>query len=330
MTETLTDRLWLWIAAALYLGGFLFGTASLIRNKRHSNSLTFFIMAAGFVVQTSGLYIRGHAVGGCPIGNTFEILQFTTWSATALYFIIGLVFRLSLLGYFTAAFAAIISIASLSVPAWDAARRASQSGGSAWIEFHAALALFSYGVFGLLALTSAMYLLQWFSIKRRQMDGIFSFLPPMRALDQINNRLLATGAALLGASLLVAFIHFHWLRGAGYNVSAAMLLLGAIWLVYAALLTLRLANILPARRLAWACIALFAVAIFPLGAVGNHPASVAASATPIAPVAPVAPIAPAASIAPAVSAAPSAPPTPPAASAVPPPASAASTTQQQP
>jgi ABC-type transport system involved in cytochrome c biogenesis permease subunit len=319
MTETFTDRLWLGIAAALYLGGFLFGTASLIRNKRHSNSLTFFIMTAGFVVQTSGLYIRGRAVGGCPIGNTFEILQFTTWSATALYFIIGLVFRLSLLGYFTAAFAAIISIASLSVPAWDAARRASQSGDSAWIEFHAALALFSYGVFGLLALTSAMYLLQWFSIKRRQMDGIFSFLPPMRALDQINNRLLATGAALLGASLLVAFI--HWLRGAGYNVNAAMLLLGAIWLVYATLLTLRLANILPARRLAWACIALFAVAIFPLGAVGNHPASVAASAAPIAPVAPAAPAAPAVS---------AAPPTPPAASAVPPPTSAASTTQQQP
>jgi ABC-type uncharacterized transport system permease subunit len=277
MTETLTDRLWLWIAAALYLGGFLFGTASLIRNKRHSNRLTFFIMAAGFVVQTSGLCIRGRAVGGCPVGNTFEILQFITWSAIALYFIIGLVFRLSLLGYFTAAFATIVSIVSLAVPAWDAARHTSQPGGGAWIEFHAALALFSYGVFGLLALTSAMYLLQWFSIKRQQMGGIFSFLPPMRALDQINNRLLATGAVLLGAALLVACI--HWLRGDGGNVSAAMLFLGAIWLVYAALLTLRLASILPARRLAWACIALFAVAIFALGAVGSHTASPAPAAS---------------------------------------------------
>lgn len=278
MTETLTDRSWLWIAAALYLGGFLFGTASLIRNRRHSNSLMFFIMLAGFTVQTLGLYIRGRAVGGCPIGNTFEILQFTTWSATALYFVVGPVFRLSLLGYFTAAFSTVISIVSLAVPAWDAARRASQFGGSAWIEFHAALALFSYGVFGLLALTSIMYLLQWFSIKRQQMGGIFSFLPSMRALDQINIRLLATGAVLLGASLLVAFI--HWLRGAGYNVNLSMLFLGAIWLVYAMLLGLRLANILPARRLAWTCIALFAVAIFSLGTINNHPAPRPATPAP--------------------------------------------------
>jgi len=270
MTETLADRSWLWIAASLYLGGFLFGTASLIRNKRHSNSLMFFIMAAGFVVQTIGLHLRGQAVRGCPIGNTFEILQFTTWSAIALYFVVGPVFRLSLLGYFAAAFSTIIDIVSLATPAWDAARRASPPGGNAWIEFHAALALFSYGVFGLLALTSVMYLLQWFSIKHRRMDGIFPFLPPMRALDQINIRMLATGAVLLGASLLVAFI--QWLRGSGYNVNLSMLSLGTIWLVYALLLGLRLANILPPRRIAWACIVLFAIAICLLGSVSNHPA----------------------------------------------------------
>ncbi len=270
MTEILTDRSWLWIAAALYSGGFLFATVSLIRSKRHSNSFMFFIMAAGFLVQTFGLYLRGRAAGGCPIGNTFEILQFTTWSATALYFIVGPVFRLSLLGYFTAVFSAATSITSLVVPSWDAVRRAGQFGGGAWIEFHAALALFSYGVFGLLALTSVMYLLQWFSIKRQQMGGLFSFLPPMRALDQINIRLLATGSALLGASIPVGLV--HWMGNAGYNANSSMFFLAAIWLVYTVLLILRLTNILLARRLAWASIILFAVAIFSLGTVSSHPA----------------------------------------------------------
>ncbi|AWI08025.1 cytochrome C assembly family protein [Ereboglobus luteus] len=272
MIETfLTDRAWLWLAAALYLGGFLFGVVPLVRRGRHSNRLAFFIMLAGFVAQTLGLYLRGKAIGGCPIGNTFEILQFTTWSAVALYFIVGAVFRLSLLGFFTSAFAAALSLVSLAVPAWDAVCRASASGGNAWIEFHAALALFSYGVFGLLALTSGMYLLQWFSIKRRRMDGIFSFLPSMRALDQINLRLHATGAILLGASLAVALI--HWQRGAGHTVGFAMLFFGAIWFLYAVFLALRLANIVPARRLAWACIVLFVVAIFSIGLVNNHRAS---------------------------------------------------------
>ncbi|MDF9826636.1 HemX protein [Ereboglobus sp. PH5-10] len=269
MTETfLTDRAWLWLAAALYLGGFLFGVVPLIRRGRHSNRLAFFIMLAGFAAQTLGLYLRGKAISGCPIGNTFEILQFTTWSAVALYFVVGAVFRLSLLGFFTSAFAAALSLVSLAVPAWDAVRRASASGGNAWVEFHAALALFSYGVFGLLALTSAMYLLQWFSIKRRRMDGIFSLLPPMQALDQINLRLLTTGVVLLGASLAVAII--HWQRTAGHAINSAMLFLGAIWFLYAVALSFRRANIVPARRLAWVCIALFTVAIATLGVIDAH------------------------------------------------------------
>jgi len=274
----LTDRAWLWTAAVLYLIGFLFGTLTLIRRKHYSNNLTFFIMAAGFVLQTLGLYIRGKAAGGCPIGNTFEILQFTTWSATALYFIIGATFRLSLLGYFTALFAAAVSLVSLAVPAWDALRRDNLFGNNPWLEFHAALALFSYGVLALLALTSLMYLLQLFSLKRQQIDGIFSFLPSMRALDQINRRLHALGVLLLAASLAVACAYA--LRnpaaagggdagGAG-GVNAPMLILAALWLLYAIALVLRLANALAARLLAWTCIALFILAIFSIAAVSKH------------------------------------------------------------
>jgi len=283
MTEPfLTDRAWLWTAAVLYLAGFLFGTLSLIRRRHYSNSLTFFIMAAGFVLQTTGLYLRGRAHGGCPISNPFEILQFTTWSAAVLYFIIGPAFRLSLLGYFTSAFATIVSLVSLAAPAWDTARRDNIFGGNPWIEFHAALALFSYGVLALLALTSLMYLLQWFSLKRQQMDGLFSFLPPMNVLDKINLRLHATGVILLAASLAVACAYS--LRnsaaaggdggagGAG-GVNAPMLILAALWLLYAIALILRLAHALAARRLAWTCIALFVLAIFSIGAVSKHTAA---------------------------------------------------------
>jgi len=295
MTDALlTDRAWLWAAAVLYLAGFLSGTITLIRHKRYSNSLTFFIMAAGFALQTLGLYLRGHAHGGCPISNPFEILQFTTWSATALYFIIGATFRLSLLGYFTALFATIVSLVSLAAPAWDTARRVDIFGGNPWIEFHAALALFSYGVFALLALTSLMFLLQWFSLKRQQIDGIFSFLPPMNALDKINLRLHTTGVILLAASLAVACA--WWLRntagggdggvgggGAG-GVNAPMLILAALWLLYTIALALRLAGALAARLLAWTCIALFLLAIFSIGAVSKH--SAPAQPAPTAPAAP--------------------------------------------
>jgi HemX protein len=158
-------------------------------------------VAAGFVLQTLGLYLRGRAVKGCPIGNTFEIFQFTAWSAIALYLVVGATFRLSLLGYFTSCLSAVLTLLSLANPVWDATRHAAAFGGNAWVEFHAALALFSYGVFALLALTSGMYLLQTYSLKHKHLHGLFSFLPSISSWTQISVRLLVVGVVLMTWSL---------------------------------------------------------------------------------------------------------------------------------
>ncbi len=260
--HTFTDRTWLWLAAALYLAGFVLGSVSMLRERRHPRALMYAIVAGGFILQTLGLYARGLAVKGCPIGNTFELFQFTAWSAIALYLVVGVTFRLSLLGYFTATLATALTLLSLAVLAWDATRRVGAFGGNYWIEFHAALALFSYGVFGLLALTALMWLLQFFSLKQHQLRGVFSFLPSILELDHINLRLLAAGVVLLGASLAVGSV--YWLGDTGTVNTPKLIVTVAVWAAYALALALRLAGRLITTRLAWTCILLFAAAIFSL------------------------------------------------------------------
>jgi HemX protein len=258
----MTDRNWLWIAAACYLTGFVLGTIALLRNHKHSRGRMYVIVAAGFAVQTLGLYLRGLAVKGCPLGNTFELFQFTAWSATALYLVVGATFRLSLLGYFTSLMAAVLTTLSLAIPAWDATRRVGVFGGNAWIEFHAALALFSYGVFGLLALTSMMFLLRHYSLKHKQLSGAFAFLPSIRDLDQICVRLLIVGVVLLGASLSVGGV--YWVS-APETVNAAKLFMTiGVGLAYGAALLLRSRGLLFGKRLSWTCVILFAVALLSL------------------------------------------------------------------
>jgi HemX protein len=261
------DRTWLWFAAALYCGGFILGTVALLRERRHSRGLMYFLISAAFTLQTYGLYLRGLAVKGCPIGNTFEIFQFTAWSATALYLVIGPTFRLSLFGYFTSCLTAALTVVSLATPPWDATRRVGAFGGNAWIEFHAALAIFSYGVFGLLALTSIMYLLQVFSLKRLQLRGLFSFLPSIIDLDHINVRLLWAGVVLMTASLAVGSV--YWLQDTSTVEVPKLLITVGVWLAYAVTLALRTAARLLAKRLAWTCVALFAAALLSLGPVNS-------------------------------------------------------------
>ena len=270
MFAGLNDRSWLWIAAGFYLVGFLLGTVALLRDKR-SNAVTNTLIVLGYVAQLIGLGLRGRAVAGCPIGNTFEIFQFTSWSAISLYLVVGVTFRLSLFGYFTSCLAAALTLVSLSIPAWDLTRRPHIFGGNPWIELHAALALFSYGVFALLALTALMLLFRNYSLKSKNLGGWFSFLPSIMDLDHMSVRLLTFGVVMLTASLIGGSV--YWLRDPGSANWLKILITVAVWLAYTVALGLRLRGNLLSKRFAWTCVALFGVALVSLGPVdaSRHP-----------------------------------------------------------
>jgi ABC-type uncharacterized transport system permease subunit len=279
----LTDRALLWIGTALYLGGFIVGCVQLLR-RRSTNfgdrTLLVTLLAFGLSSQTAGLYVRGMATGGCPLGNQFEIVQFVAWSAMVLYFIVGPAFRVSLLGLFTSGYAACLAFVSLAIPQWDAVRNA-RIFPNAWIEFHAALAVFSYGVFGLLALTSIMHLLQNWALKNKRLDGLFWFLPSVVQLDQINWRMLLAGVGLLTVSLGVGAS--WWVRNTDSVQWTKLAVTLAVWVIYAAVLVLRWRGRLYAARLSWACVFLFLLAMMSLGPVNSNTREHRAVLTPVQP-----------------------------------------------
>jgi HemX protein len=256
---TLDDRSWIWIGVLLYTAGFSFALAYLARARKHSRPILFSLILGGFVAQTMGLYLRGLEFGSCPLGNRFEIMQFIVWSLILLYMAVGPVFRMSLLGFFSAGLAAFLGVLSLSVPHWDGERNPNVLGQNVWVELHAALAIFSYGVFAILAVTAAMYLLQNYSLKRKKVKGLFPFLPSIIELDQMIFRLLLTGVALLTASLLMG--SFNWAQNlASVNWPKLTVTIG-IWLAYLVLVFLRVRKSVVAHTLAWTCIMLFLVAL---------------------------------------------------------------------
>lgn len=262
------DRALLWLAALLYLAGFASGCLALVRAQKSGDSrvLLNVLLAAGFILQTVGLHIRGMAVGGCPLGNKFEIVQFVAWSGIVLYFAVGPAFRVSLLGLFTAGYTACLAFLSLVIPAWDGVVRGEKLfGNNPWIELHAALAVFSYGAFGLLALTSIMHLLQNWSLKQKQLDNLFWFLPSVVQLDQINFRLMLAGEAILTISLGVGAV--WWVRDIASVNTPKLAVTIAVWFAYAIALGLRWRHRLVSVRFAWVCLVMFGLALLALGPV---------------------------------------------------------------
>ncbi len=275
----LADKQWIWVATVVFASTFVLGSYSALKLRRKTGRpYILALVTFGWVLQTIGLYARGLQYGGCPLSNQFELVQFMVWSAIAIYIFVGPAFRVSLLGVFTSGFACIFSILSILFGDWDTPSREPIFGDSPWIETHAALALFSYGVFGVLTLTSAMYLLQSRSLKTKNVvGGLFPFLPSIVELVSINRRLLVMGFVILTVSLGIGYKYFIQDLDSVLTIKLASTI--AVWFAYAVTLTLRLKFSLSSKKFAWACIGIFIAALLSLAAVNRSTESASSHAS---------------------------------------------------
>ncbi len=262
----------LWAAAGLYTVGFAFALAAAARGREHDRPVFYALIIAGFLAQSAGLYLRGLETHSLPVGNAFELVQALAWVAVFLKLILRVTLKLRLLGLFAAGLAAGLSVSSLALPSARLEAAGVTEAGNPWIEFHVALAVFSYGVFGLLAVTALMYLIQRHGLEHKRFTGIFRLLPSLADLDSLNRQLLLVGAWAL--SVAVALGVLDWLQQPK-GVSAAKLIVTiGVWVGYLVVAWLRWRNRLVARAYAWSCVILFALAVFslwPVSAAGNHP-----------------------------------------------------------
>ncbi|MGJ3242620.1 MAG: cytochrome c biogenesis protein CcsA [Opitutales bacterium] len=248
------------LAAGLYLLAALSGAVSMRLGHRYARSVSLTLIAGGFLFQTLAMALRGIAIQACPLGNPFEILQFMTWSGILVYLTLFSVYRLNLLGLFTALFAGGIGSLALAVPRWDHAYTGNLFSDNPWIETHASLAVLSYGIFGLLFLICAMYLIQQYGLKHKQASGLFRLLPSIMQLERVGIRLLATGQIILTLALLVGLL--MWVFKAGTTTSAAKLLFTVVpWIGYGLAILLHARGRLVGPAFARTCVVLFGVAL---------------------------------------------------------------------
>ena len=267
-----------WMATILYGIGLVSGLALVSKSsKLVSSTAPLLIIIAGFVAQTQGLALRGQLVKGCPLGNGMERIQFILWSLVLGYLIIRVLFRLNLLGSFAAGVASLGGAVSLLIPSLDFAywEKEGYDGifSNHWVELHASVAIFSYGIFGLLATVSVMYLIQQKALRTKRPGSLAPFLPSIQQLETAGSRLLLIGSVFLTCSIVVGSL--DWTRSPD-SVSATKIgLTIALWLAYCSLWYLHFRQKLFGKKFAKACIILFAVAILSLGVVRS-----AASTTP--------------------------------------------------
>ncbi|MBI5393769.1 MAG: cytochrome c biogenesis protein CcsA [Verrucomicrobia bacterium] len=241
----MSDRDFIFYSLWVYVGAFLYSLYLIQGRGRWESRGHTALVAIGWLLHGYGLCLRAQAINHCPITNLFEVVMFITWAVVLVYLMMGLVWRVSLLGEFTLPLV-IACVASGLIPAFDH-HRAEDMVRNVWLSLHAAIALLSYGALALAGVTGAMYLVQERQLKAHRMRGIFARLPAIEQLDRINYRLLVVGFAFLTVGIVFGFV-----------VGAALMMKDTpktiwslvVWALYGGLLAARMTNRLRGRKVA--------------------------------------------------------------------------------
>ena len=247
------DRQLLILSSICFLAAVVRTVAALRAGSFRPGRFNFLAIAAGFALQSAFLSVRGHSLGRCPLTNLFEVLVFLAWSVALIYMLVGPVYRLSLMGAFTAPLVLLIQSFALLAPV-DTTHSAKLSPNS-WLEFHASMSLIAYGAFALACIAGVMYLVQDRQLKTRRLHSIFYHLPPLTDLFDAITRLLWWGLGLYTLGLVSGFF-------VGQPLPWAQVLCAfAVWLLYAAILQGRHLRRLAPKRVAALCIVAFGAAL---------------------------------------------------------------------
>jgi HemX protein len=219
----------------------------------------FIAILLGFALQSGFLYVRGHALGRCPITNLFEVFVFLAWSLALIYLVIGPAYRLSLMGAFTAPLVLFIQGFALLAPI--DIQHPVRVAVNPWLEFHASMSMIAYGAFALACVAGVMYLVQERQLKTHQLHSIFYHLPPLTNLFSAMTRLLWVGFALYTAGLVSGFFT------GGPLPRLKMICAFAVWIFYGTILQGRHLHRLAPKRIAALCILAFTAAISVLWAI---------------------------------------------------------------
>lgn len=177
------------------------------------------------------------------------------------YMAVGSVYRLSLLGVFTAPLVCFLLSIALMPGLLDASpeRKTVVDG---WRESHAAFSVLAYGALGLAAVAGSMFIVLNRQLKGAHTGtGLFANLPPARDLNKVVERLLWLGFALLTLGLICGLV----MEKSGAANKHLYVALGQ-WFAYTLLLALEWKRGMPPRKLAIAAVVLFVLSlmIFPL------------------------------------------------------------------
>jgi ABC-type uncharacterized transport system permease subunit len=215
----------------------------------------------GWLVQTALLADQAARAEGFPWDTWAGALNLLVWLVVGAYLIWGCRARFRLLGLGVMPLAA--ALLALARAGGGIGSGHPSRSSTAFLVLHVGLVLAAFAGFTVAAAMSALYLWQEGRLKRREATVLRLRVPALLALETLAARTIAVSLTALTLGIAVALARLH-----GLDALIAVTLLA--WLVYAALLALRLGAGWRGRRSAYVALMGFVFVVaawlaFPIG-----------------------------------------------------------------
>ncbi|NOZ21316.1 MAG: cytochrome c biogenesis protein CcsA [Planctomycetes bacterium] len=249
------------LAAALYAAATVLALVGVWRPQNLKQKLIRGLFICGFAVHTLVLILHAVQYGGIPIGKLSETVLLFLWC-------------IALVGLFVACFYKLTALSAYILPVLvvfsaGAAALAHRGGevpeglNAFWTALHTIPIFLGFAFFALGFAASLLYLTQERRLKSKLLEPLIARLPSLETLDRTAKMSTLIGFPLYTLGLILGIV---WARSGsavalGWPPDAIIVVGIVAWVVYCALVHVRLAEITHGRKVAYLTIAGFILVI---------------------------------------------------------------------
>ncbi|MDP6925069.1 MAG: cytochrome c biogenesis protein CcsA [Candidatus Scalindua sp.] len=249
-------------AIVLYLLDSIWEVGSIFNPNRFSKRLADYFIIAGLSIHCAFLIIVSAQSGTLPISTLFESSTFYLSLIVLLSVILKFLYRLQSLTPFVMPIVTGFSIAAVTLVKNDLALTANLK--TFWLFAHIIPIFLGYASFTVSFIFSIMYLTMERQLKKKSFGPLFDSLPSLETLDALMWKTITLGFPLLTIGLVSGTV---WAKttnilGLLWYLDPKVLLGSLTWLIYAAILHLRLGASFHGTRVAIVTIVGFVIVIF--------------------------------------------------------------------
>ncbi len=210
----------------------------LFNQKSRYQKTAFYLISTAIVFHLISIIIYTIATGHAPIQNLPQSLSLAAFALGSMFLFSQYKFNLKILGVFVSVLLSAIMLAVLMIPDAPVEKNAVLKG--FWFYSHILLVFAGDAALALACGAGILYLLQEKGIKTKSPGFFFKRLPSLDLLDNVGYTCLTTGFALLTIGLVAGFIYAKTIWGRFWSWDPKEVFSVGTWMVYAALLHLRL------------------------------------------------------------------------------------------